>query len=31
MVITKPCLPDQLMETIRRILDTPKTRAKSGR
>ena len=31
VVITKPCLPDQLMETIRRILDAPKTRAKSGR
>ena len=31
MVITKPCLPDQLLETIRRILDTPKTRAKGGR
>jgi CheY-like chemotaxis protein len=31
MVITKPCLPDQLLETIRRILDTPKTRVKGGR
>jgi two-component system cell cycle response regulator DivK len=31
MVITKPCLPDQLLETIERILDTPKTRAKGGR
>jgi CheY-like chemotaxis protein len=31
MVITKPCLPDQLLETIRRILDTPNTRAKGGR
>ncbi len=31
LVITKPCLPDQLLETIRRILDAPKTRAKGGR
>jgi CheY-like chemotaxis protein len=31
LVITKPCLPDQLLEAIRRILDAPKARAKSGR
>jgi CheY-like chemotaxis protein len=31
LVITKPCLPDQLLEAIRRILDAPKPRAKSGR
>jgi CheY-like chemotaxis protein len=31
LVITKPCLPDQLLEAIRRILDAPKSRAKSGR
>jgi DNA-binding response OmpR family regulator len=31
LVITKPCLPDQLMEAIRRILDAPKARPKSGR
>jgi CheY-like chemotaxis protein len=31
LVITKPCLPDQLMDALRRILDTPKTQAKSGR
>jgi CheY-like chemotaxis protein len=31
VVITKPCLPDQLLETIRRILDGPKTKAKGGR
>jgi CheY-like chemotaxis protein len=31
LVITKPCLPDQLMDAIRRILDAPKTRAKGGR
>ncbi|HEY7141998.1 MAG TPA: response regulator [Methylomirabilota bacterium] len=31
LVITKPCLPDQLMEAIRRILDAPKVRPKSGR
>jgi CheY-like chemotaxis protein len=31
LVITKPCLPDQLLDAIRRILDTPKPRSKSGR
>jgi CheY-like chemotaxis protein len=31
VVITKPCLPDQLLETIRRILDGPKAKAKGGR
>jgi CheY-like chemotaxis protein len=31
LVITKPCLPEQLMEALHRILDTPKTRSKSGR
>jgi CheY-like chemotaxis protein len=31
LVITKPCLPDQLLEAIRRILDAPKSSAKSGR
>jgi CheY-like chemotaxis protein len=31
LVITKPCLPDQLMDAIRRILDAPTTRPKSGR
>ena len=31
LVITKPCLPDQLMEAIRGILAAPKTRPKSGR
>src|SRR5262245_3226745 len=31
LVITKPCLPDQLMDALRRILDTPKARPKSGR
>ena len=31
LVITKPCLPDQLLEAIRRILDAPKPRAKGGR
>ncbi len=31
LVITKPCLPDQLMDAIRRILDAPKARPKSGR
>jgi CheY-like chemotaxis protein len=30
LVITKPCLPDQLMDAIRRILDAPKPRPKSG-
>jgi two-component system cell cycle response regulator DivK len=31
LVITKPCLPDQLLEAIRRILDAPKSRSKGGR
>jgi two-component system cell cycle response regulator DivK len=31
LVITKPCLPDQLMEAIRRILEAPKARPQSGR
>jgi CheY-like chemotaxis protein len=31
LVITKPCLPDQLMDAIRRILDAPTARPKSGR
>jgi len=31
LVITKPCLPDQLMEALRRILDAPKAQPKSGR
>jgi len=31
LVITKPCLPDQLLEAIRRILDPPKPRPKSVR
>lgn len=31
LVITKPCLPDQLLEAIRRILDPPKGRPKSVR
>jgi CheY-like chemotaxis protein len=31
LVITKPCLPDQLLDAIRRILDVPKPRPKSGR
>lgn len=31
LVITKPCLPDQLMDAIRRILDAPPARPKSGR
>jgi CheY-like chemotaxis protein len=31
LVITKPCLPDQLMDAIRRILDAPTVRPKSGR
>jgi CheY-like chemotaxis protein len=31
LVITKPCLPDQLMDAIRRILDAPKPRPKGGR
>jgi CheY-like chemotaxis protein len=31
LVITKPCLPEQLLEAIRRILDTSRPRRKSGR
>jgi CheY-like chemotaxis protein len=31
LVITKPCLPDQLLEAIRRILDTPKARGRNER
>jgi two-component system, cell cycle response regulator DivK len=31
MVITKPCLPDQLLSAIRGILEAPKTRPRSGR
>jgi CheY-like chemotaxis protein len=31
LVITKPCLPDQLMDALRRILDAPKVQPKSGR
>jgi CheY-like chemotaxis protein len=31
LVITKPCLPDQLMDALRGILDAPKARPKSGR
>jgi CheY-like chemotaxis protein len=31
LVITKPCLPDQLLEAIRRILDPPEARPKSVR
>jgi CheY-like chemotaxis protein len=31
LVITKPCLPDQLMDAIRRMLDAPKARPRSGR
>jgi two-component system, cell cycle response regulator DivK len=31
LVITKPCLPDQLMDAIRRILDAPTGQPKSGR
>jgi CheY-like chemotaxis protein len=31
LVITKPCLPDQLMDAIRQILDAPKARPKAGR
>ena len=31
LVITKPCLPDQLMDALRRILDAPKAQPKSGR
>ncbi len=31
LVITKPCLPDQLLDAIRRILDSPKPRPKNER
>ncbi|HWC03018.1 MAG TPA: response regulator [Methylomirabilota bacterium] len=31
LVITKPCLPDQLVDAIRRILDSSKLRPKGGR
>jgi CheY-like chemotaxis protein len=31
LVITKPCLPDQLMDALRRILEAPKAQPKSGR
>jgi two-component system cell cycle response regulator DivK len=31
LVITKPCLPEELVDAIRRILDLPGTRPKSGR
>ena len=31
LVITKPCLPDQLLEAIRHILDPPKARPKGVR
>jgi CheY-like chemotaxis protein len=31
LVITKPCLPDQLLDAIRRILGTARPRRKSGR
>jgi CheY-like chemotaxis protein len=31
LVITKPCLPDQLQEAIHRILEAPKSRPRSGR
>ena len=31
LVITKPCLPDELLNAIRGILEAPKTRPKSGR
>jgi CheY-like chemotaxis protein len=31
LVITKPCLPDQLLDAIRRILDASKPQPKSGR
>jgi two-component system cell cycle response regulator DivK len=31
LVITKPCLPDQLLDALRKILDAPKVRPKSGR
>jgi CheY-like chemotaxis protein len=31
LVITKPCLPDQLLDAIRRILDASTSRPKSGR
>jgi two-component system, cell cycle response regulator DivK len=31
LVITKPCLPDQLLDAIRGILEAPKPRPRSGR
>jgi CheY-like chemotaxis protein len=31
LVVTKPCLPEQLLEVIRRILGTSRPRWKSGR
>jgi CheY-like chemotaxis protein len=31
LVITKPCLPDQLLDAIRRILDTPRPRGRNER
>jgi two-component system cell cycle response regulator DivK len=31
LVITKPCLPEHLLEAIRRILDARKSRSKGGR
>ena len=31
LVITKPCLPDQLLSAIRGILESPKARPRSGR
>jgi two-component system cell cycle response regulator DivK len=31
LVITKPCLPDQLLDAIRRILDSPTSRPKNER
>jgi CheY-like chemotaxis protein len=31
LVITKPCLPDQLMDALRGVLDSPKARSKRGR
>jgi two-component system, cell cycle response regulator DivK len=29
LVITKPCLPDQLLDAIRRILDSPRPRGRA--
>jgi CheY-like chemotaxis protein len=31
LVITKPCLPDQLIDALRQILEAPKAQPKSGR